>query len=419
MIIQSQLLLTLLSFFGAGLLLAFTPCVFPMVPILSAILAGEENVGSRRAFLLSLTFVLSMAFTYALAGMMAGYFGSTVQTWLQQPWVIGSFSMIFVLMALSMFGVFHLSMPLFLQNVFQSSSHQQKRGSYLGVAMMGFLSTLIASPCVTAPLVSVLTYISQTGDAFQGGLILFFLSLGMGVPLLIFGLGQGALLPKAGEWMNTIKQVFGLMMLGLAIWMLSRILPGTLILFLWSALFIIGAFTLGCFEFQAERRLTPFLQGVTLFIFLYGCLLLIGAASGHERILLPLSREAESKVLAPKDLFIQAYSLSDLKEKLATAKRNHKPVMIEFFAAWCGTCREFDAQVLSDSVVQERLNNFTLIRVDMTYKNESLDEMIKTYHVFGTPTVLFFDRQGQSVPAQPFNRGISKEDFEKILVKMI
>ncbi len=419
MIIQSHILLTMLSFFGAGLLLAFTPCVLPMVPILSAILAGEEKMGSKRAFQLSLTFVLSMAFTYAGAGLLAGYFGGTVQTALQQPWVIGGFSLIFVLMAFSMFGFFNLSLPRFLQNWMQSSSSKQKGGSYLGVAVMGFLSTLIASPCVTAPLVSVLTYISQTGDALLGGVILFSLSLGMGVPLLLFGLGQGALLPKSGPWMNKVKQLFGLMMLGLAIWMLSRLLPGTLTLFLWSALLIVGVVALGGFEFQPERRLPPLIQGLSILVFLYGCVLLVGAASGHDQVWRPLgSISAPAAVVAPADLFIQAYNMQDLQEKLDEAKKNNKPALVEFFAAWCGTCRDFDAQVLSDPAIQARMKNFTAIRVDLTTKNDALMKMIEHYRVFGTPTVLFYNRQGQAVPVQPFNRGVSKEDFDKILSKL-
>jgi len=417
MMTQSHILLTLLSFFGAGVLLAFTPCVLPMVPILSAILAGEGRQGKKRAFQLSLVFVLSMALTYAGAGLLAGYFGGTVQTALQQPWAIGGFSAIFVLMALSMLGVLHLRLPRFLQNALQTSSAKQQGGTYWGVAAMGFLSTLLASPCVTAPLVSVLTYVSQTGHALWGGVILFSLALGMGLPLLLFGLGQGALLPKAGAWMEKIKQLFGLMMLGLAIWMGSRLLPGAVTLFLWAALLIVGTVVLGVFEIRVERKLPPFLQGFGVLGFLWGCLLLLGAASGHEQVWRPLSATLASRAATPASLFTSTATLKDLQEKLALAKKNKKPVLVEFFASWCSTCQEFDAQVLSDPDVQAHMKNFSALRVDLTTKNAALLEIMEHYQVFGTPTVLFFDREGKPVLAQPFQRGVSKADFDQILLQ--
>src|SRR3990167_2312716 len=242
---QSHMLLTLASFFAVGILLAFTPCVLPMVPILSAILIGQEEKNTRKAFRLSVVFVLSMALTYAVAGMLVGYLCSTLQTLMQQPWIIASFSMVFVLMALSMFGYFHLALPSILQSRFNRMHHRLHGGNDVSVAVMGVLSTLIASPCVTAPLVSVLTFISQTGSALQGGLILFVLALGMGVPLVLFGVGQATLLPKAGPWMEQIKSVFGAVILGMAIWMISRIIPAEITMLLWATLFIVSAVAFG------------------------------------------------------------------------------------------------------------------------------------------------------------------------------
>lgn len=416
---QDYLPVTLLSFFGVGILLAFTPCVLPMVPILSAILIGEKKISSLRAFKLSSVFVLSMAVTYAGAGVLAGYLGSTLQTLLQSSIFIIGFSLVFVVMAMAMFGLFNLVMPAGLQNYILKLSNQQKQGSYIGVAIMGILSTLIASPCVTAPLVSVLTYISQTGNAIQGGLILFSMALGMGLPLILFGMGQGALLPKVGAWMDKIKFVFGVMMLGLAIWMLSRILPGAVTLFLWASLFIISAVSFGALDFHPEKRLPPFLHGLSFLTLLYGSILLMGAASGHEDVINPLkSAVSINSANAPapvSSLFALIKNHDEMQENLKLAKAEHKPVLIEFYASWCPACRALDKNVFSDAKIQQLMNSFAVYRVDITDKNDDLMQLLDEYHVYGTPTLIFFDRDGKEYNADTLSEGIAKDSLMKVL----
>ncbi len=424
MIDQTHILFSMFSFFIAGILLAFTPCVLPMVPILSSVLVGQEKQNTIQTFKLSFTFVLSMAITYAGAGLLAGYLGSTVQTAMQSPWIIVSFSLIFVLMGMSMFGLFNLHVPRFIQNRLLKLSNKQKGGSLIGVAIMGFLSTLIASPCVTAPLVTVLTYIGQTGNAFFGGIILFSLALGMGLPLLIFGMGQGVLLPKSGAWMNKVKYLFGVMMLGLAIWMISRLLPDVVILFLWSLLFIISAIAFGALNFRTEKRLPPLLHGISIFVLTYGCLLLIGAMSGHENMWKPLASHnvvsnGDEKVVPPAELFTSVNDLSELQEKLNFAKKNKKPVMLEFYASWCPACRSLDNNVLSDATVQKHLKNFMAIRVDITNRDEEAMKLVSYFQVYGTPTIIFYDQNGKAIDTGSLNEGITKEELDGFLVATV
>lgn len=417
--------LTLAGFFGMGVLLSFTPCVLPMVPILSAILMGQEQMNTRKSLKLSLVFVLSMALTYSAAGVVAGYLGSTIQSAMQSPWIIISFSLVFVLMALSMFGLFNLNMPKAIQNSMQSVSNKLTRGSTLGVALMGVTSTLIASPCVTAPLVSTLTYISQTGNALQGGLILFSLALGMGLPLILFGMGQGALLPKVGAWMNQIKSLFGVILLGLAIWMVSRILPGVATLFLWAALLIVSAVAFGALNFKSDKRLNPVLHGLSVLTLLYGVTLFIGATSGHDDIFNPLARTVTaanaSVINIPQpvaNIFSTVTDFSELQKKLNSAKSKHKPVILEFYASWCSSCRELDRNVLSDTRIQQRMQSFESIRVDLTDRTENEMQITEYYHVYGTPTIILFDRDGKEVNTNRFNDGITVDSFDQALKRM-
>jgi len=415
---QNHLLLTLTGFFGVGILLAFTPCVLPMVPILSAILIGQEKISTLRALKLSSIYVLSMALTYAVAGMLAGYMGSTVQTAMQTPWIILSFSLVFVIMALSMFDLFSVAMPRALQNYVQGVSQRQKGGSGLSVAGMGVLSTLIASPCITPPLISVLTYIGQTGKSLQGGLILFVLALGMGMPLILFGVSQGALLPKAGAWMNTIKHAFGLMMLGLAVWIASRILPGAVTLFLWASLVIFGAVLFGALDFHSEKRL-PLLRGLSVVALIYGVVMMVGAASGHDNVLQPLypltNANAKNKLVTADKLFSTVTTLSEVNQRLRFAKTEQKPVLMEFYASWCPSCKALDRNVFSDEQVQQRMRGFETIRVDITDQSMDAMKLIKHFNVYGTPTLIFYDKQGREIKTDLFAEGITTQSLLQVL----
>ncbi len=421
---HTPLLLTLVSFFGVGILLAFTPCVLPMVPILSAILIGQEQRNSKRALRLSLVFVLSMAFTYSIAGMFAGYLGSTLQTIMQQPWIIIGFSMIFVVMAFSMFGYFNLALPAFLQNKLHHANNSVKQGSYIGVAIMGVLSTLIASPCVTAPLLSVLTFISQTGSATKGGLILFSLALGMGLPLILFGVGQATLLPKAGPWMNTIKHIFGVLILGLAIWMMSRILSTQTTMFLTASLLIISAVAFGALNFNAEKKLSPALHGISILALVYGITLFIGAASGHDSFLNPLATSNNTAVAAadaprpPSSLFTYIQTMPELQQKILDSKKDHKPVMLEFFATWCPDCKKVDTDVLSSTEVRQDMKAFTRIRVDLSERNPELATIMKKYNVLGVPTMVFFDKEGNQLNTDKLNNEITKDGLLSTLQQL-
>lgn len=423
MLDQQNILLTLAGFYGAGVLLAFTPCVLPMVPILSGILAGQKQQGTKRAVQLALVYVFSMAMTYAAAGMLAGYLGSTVQTLMQQTWIIASFSLIFIVMALSMFGLLHFTMPSFIsRRVYHAHDHLQS-DSYLGAGVMGVLATLIASPCVTAPLMSVLTYISQSGSALRGGVILFVLALGMGTPLILFAMGQAALLPKTGIWMEQVRKLFGVMMLGLAIWMLSRILPGVTIMFLWSGLFIVSAVAFGALDFHADKRLPPVMHGASVLVLVYGMFILAGAAHGNDDIFAPLSATATSNELnvaskrPPSSLFTYVDTLPKLQQKLTIAAAANKPVMIEFFATWCPVCKRVDAEVLSDDVIRQQMKAFMTIRVDLSERNPELAKIMETYHVLGVPTLVFFDKQGKPVQLDD-SQEITKDYLSSLLTRL-
>ncbi len=386
----------LLSFFGLGLLLAFTPCVFPMIPILSSIIVGEgDNITPYKAFILSLSYVLAMSVTYTLAGVLTGLLGENLQALFQNPWVIGSFSMVFVLLALSMFGLYELQLPHALQQRLHHLSHRQRGGHVVGAILMGLLSGLIVGPCLAPPLAGALIFIGQQGDPFLGGIALFSLSLGMGLPLLVIGTSGGALLPKAGDWMDTIKAIFGVLMIGLAIWMLERILPGWVSLFLWGGLLIIIAVYLGACSTLAidATGWQKLWKGVGLLLFIYGSLLLIGGASGQQSIWQPLARFASGHAAPISEVqFTRINSLAQLQQQLTQSQR---PIVLDFYADWCVDCKRMAMTTFRDPDVVAALQSWNLLQVDMTQNTEQDKAILQHFSVFGPPTLLFFDARGQ------------------------
>lgn len=388
----------LLAFLGFGVLLSFTPCVLPMIPILSGIIVGHHKTVLRgKSFRLSLIYVLSMALTYAVAGMLVGWLGGGVQAFFQRPWVIILFSLLFVLLALSFFGLYSLKLPAALEERIANLSRHQKSGHYLGVMIMGCLATLIVSPCVTPALVGVLGYISKTGNALLGGAALFMLGLGMGVPLLLIGLAGGKFLPKAGAWMKIVEYGFGVLFLGVAIWMLDRIIPASLSLMLWSFLLVICAVYLGALSPTPLNGWGKLWKGVGFVILLYGFLLAVGAAQGNGNLLQPLSFSASASQASLSSSHTTVKNLSELEAALANAKTLKKPVLLDFYADWCVACKEMEASTFKDAKVKNALSQFVVLRADVTANDADNRALMQRFKVIAPPTFLFFDAQGKEL----------------------
>jgi thiol:disulfide interchange protein DsbD len=395
---------TIASFLGFGLLLAFTPCVFPMIPILSSIIVGQgHKLTTRRAFALSLVYVLAMAFTYTVAGVLAGLFGGNLQAAFQDPWIIGTFAALFAVLSLSMFGFYELQIPLAVQNRLSKMSNRQAGGTYLGVAIMGLLSALIVGPCVAPPLAGALIYIGNTGDPWLGGMALFALSLGMGAPLLLIGTSAGRFLPRSGAWMNTVKAVFGVTLLAVAVWMLERVLPGEVTMILWALLLIVPAIYLGALEpFKVEATgWTKLWKGVGLVMLIYGGILIIGAASGSRDVFQPLRLLASSGggtgAVAANDHalpFRRIKSVTDLDREVAAASDQGRPVMLDFYADWCVSCKEMERFTFSDKDVQLALANATLLQADVTANDEDDKALLTRFDLYGPPSILFYGSDG-------------------------
>jgi thiol:disulfide interchange protein DsbD len=384
-------------FFGAGLLLALTPCVFPMIPILSGIIVGRGHKITRmHAFILSLAYVLGMAITYAAAGVAAGFSGNLISNALQTPWVLGSFSAVFVLLALSMFGFYELQMPSALQSKLTDTSNKLHGGHLSGVFVMGALSAIIMGPCVAAPLAGALLYIGQTHDALLGGVALFALAMGMGAPLLLIGTSAGVLLPKAGAWMEAVKRFFGVMLLALAIWIVQPLLPIGVQMLLWAALLIFSGIYLHALDSLPHNASGwhKLFKGIGLFALLLGVAYLIGALSGAQDILRPLGTIGRAEAQAPAKLrFSRIKDVSDLDRRILEARG--KTVMLDFYADWCISCKEMERYAFSDTGVQSKLKSAILLQADVTANSEADKVLLNRFGLFGPPGILFFDTRGR------------------------
>lgn len=397
---QDSLALTLASFFGFGILLAFTPCIFPMIPILSGIIVGQSGkITTRKAFLLSLSYVIASALMYTVFGVLAAVFGSNLQAAFQNPWIIAAFSAIFVLLSLSMFGFYSLEMPKTLQSIAISSSDKHRDGSYFGAAMMGALSALIVGPCVAAPLAAALIYIGQTGDVILGGSALFVMGLGMGLPLLFLGASAGKILPKAGAWMNTTKSVFGVIMLAVAAWMLSRILPAAATMLLSALLLIIPSIYLKAIEPlpASASGWQKLWKGIGICMLCFGILQLIGLSAGNRDIFQPLQGLGNHDRPSDKSeiVFEKIKNLSELSAGIKLASDRGKPLMLDFYADWCVSCKEMQAYTFSDAKVQKALSGYVLLQADVTENNADDKALLKQFDLIGPPGIIFFDKQGQ------------------------
>ena len=397
---QDSMVLTLLSFFGFGLLLAHTPCVFPMIPILSGIIVGHgHQISTRKAFLLSASFVLASALMYTIFGILAALFGSNLQATLQEPWVIATFAGLFVLLSFSMFGFYNLQLPAALQSKLHNSSDKHRDGSYWGAGIMGALSSLIVGPCVAAPLAAALIYIGQTGDVVLGGAALFVMGLGMGVPLLVVGASAGKLLPKAGQWMNATKAVFGVIMLAVAVWMLSRILPPTITMLLTAMLLIIPAIYLNAIEPlpQPASGWKKLWKGVGIIMLVFGVMQLIGLSAGNTNPMQPLAGLALAGVAHAESgvQFQRIRTVKDLDQILERAKANGQWVMLDFYADWCVSCKEMEAYTFTDQKVKQHLKDFVLIQADVTDNNDEDKALLQRFNLVGPPGIIFFDPEGR------------------------
>lgn len=411
--------LTLVSFTGFGLLLAFTPCCFPMLPILSGIVVGHgPNLTTLRAFGLSLSYVLSSALTYTAFGILAGLFGANLQATFQNPWVIAGFSALFVLLALSMFGLYELQMPSAWQSML-ASRLRVRSGGFVNAAMLGALSALIVGPCVAAPLAGALIYIGQTGDAILGGAALFAMGLGMGLPLIAVGTSAGKLLPKAGLWMNTVKAVFGVLLLGVAIWLLSRILPPPATLFLWGLWLIVPSIYLGAASPLPEnaphsKKLSKALGVVML---TYGILLLIGTASGSRNVFRPL--EPLTARIAPSATTTAFRPISSPQALNAALKEARGSwAMLDFYADWCASCKELESDTFTEPQVREKLTKLALLRADVTEGAEAHKALMRRFGLVGPPAVLFFDPSGRECKAARLIGYVSPQQLLTHLAKL-
>jgi len=390
-----------LAFLVFGLLLSFTPCVLPMVPILSSIIVGEGEVSKGKSFMLAVSYCLGMALVYTTLGIAAGLAGEGLAGALQKPWVLVTFALLLALLSLSMFDVYHLQVPTSLQTRLNKTTGNLKGGKFAGVFFMGAISALIVGPCVAAPLAGTLVYISQTKDVVIGGLALFSMAVGMSVPLLLIGLSAGSLLPKAGAWMIGVKHVFGLLLIAVAVWMVSPVLPPQALMVGWGSWAILCSVFAGLFKPPTENITIggKFAKTLGVLLFVIGLLELVGAASGGTDPLQPLSSlHSSSGTQANKEKkleFKRIRSIEELDRELKASAG--KPVMLDFYADWCTSCKEMEKFTFNDPKVQAGLANVTLLQVDVTGNTDADKALMKRFGLFGPPGIIFFDKSGNEI----------------------
>lgn len=414
---DGNLFAVLATFFGIGVLLSFTPCVLPMIPILSGIIVGQGGkVTPMRGFSLAFTYVQGMALTYAAAG--AAFvlaFKQAPQAFFQQPWIIVLFSLLFIALALAMFGAYTLQLPSALQTRLTDVSNQQKSGTYIGTFIMGALSALVVTACVAPAIIAALSVISQTGQIARGAGALYATGLGMGAPLLIVGASAGSLLPKVGPWMDAVKSLFGVLFLGVAIYLLTPLLPDAVVMLSWSLLAVLSGFWIFSLKGRDGGPIASPLRATGLIALVYGILLLIGAASGSKDPLQPLDRlnagGGSAGTLEPALIFQRIKTVADLERAVASAKAAGRPVMLDFYADWCVSCKEMEKYTFPDPGVQSVLANAVLLQADVT-ANDAEDKALMTrFEIYGPPTIAFYGADGSErkdfrlvgfVPAERF-----------------
>lgn len=394
-------------FFGIGVVLSLTPCIFPMIPILSSIIVSQgEDISAKRGFMLSLVYVVAMAVAYSIAGVLAGVFGENLQVLLQNQWAIGGFALVFIALALSMFGFYEIGLPASWQSKLSSASDSaSSKGGFVGVAVMGFLSALIVGPCVAPGLAGALIYIGQTGNAVLGGAALFVMSIGMGLPLLLIGAGAGKFMPRPGGWMDTLTHVFGAVMLAIAIWMLGRILPDVATMILWAMFFMFSAVYMGALEpLEAGKRgWHALVKAIGVLFLVYGALLFTGALSGSTSMFTPLDQftnkgttvvQGAAAAQSSSSLWNVIHSSAELDAILAANKE--KIVMLDFSAEWCSSCKEMEHITFADAGVKAKMSEFVLVQADVTANSEDERALTKRFGLFGPPGILFF-KDGEEI----------------------
>ena len=409
-------------FLVLGLLLALTPCIFPMIPILSSIIVSQQASGEKpsasKGFFISLVYVLSMAVTYTLVGVISGLLGADIQSALQNPWVLTGFAVMFFALAISLFGYYEMQLPSKWQSKINSVSDNAQGSGIMGTVVMGFLSAFIIGPCVAPPLAGAVIFISQTGDALLGGIALFAMSMGMGLPLLLVGAGAGKFMPRPGGWMTTVSQTFGVVMLALAIFMLGKVVPAGVTMFLWSLLFMGTALYMGVFDNSATRH--GMKKMVQLFAFIslvYGASLFVGLLSGSTSLLHPFkaftSGTVASTAITPAGHIAKnGYSIEKLQKEV---EASDKLVLVDFRKKSCASCDELEAFTFPDPAVKEELKRFTFITIDVTDNTDEEKALMKKYSAFGTPSIIFFDKNNTALPSKMLSGFVKAEKFAKHL----